>query len=194
MLFDRKGAQDFKNCRWISCQVGRLSLFQILDSAFSYYRILRVDEPTKKCFSIEKEGDMSGDGRNFCLANFLDQFIFHIGSSRSRRYSLAEDTWEELLHIAFEQVSACSLIDKVYVFSKSDREFNCINILNNPGASISSKEPPYWDEIRVPIDALKLRSEVAFVPLNWKEIAIFGGVDTSKEYRGGIVTFNRLTH
>ena len=48
--------------------------------------------------------------------------------------------------------------------------------------------------IEVPADVLSLRYGVAFVPLNWTEIVILGGIDKSnRSLHGDVVTFNTNT-
>ena len=94
-------------------------------------------DPTQRCFSIEREGDLPFqiDFRH-CLVNFKDEFMFHITAEGSYRYSLAEHKWEELSRIPIESlVIACSLGDKVYVLSPGSQT---IKVLHNPDAPVSS--------------------------------------------------------
>ena len=75
-------------------------------------------DPTQKCFSIEREGDLPGSHKVYRLANFKDEFVFFFSTKGSNRYSLAEDKWEELPMIPIDLYSsACSLGDKVYVLA-----------------------------------------------------------------------------
>ena len=107
-------------------------------------------DPTKKCISIETEGDLPIKS-NFCsgLANVKDKFVILISNVGSHRYSLAEDKWEELPIIQqYRDLSACSLGDKVYVLDHAKR---AIKVLHNPDAPVSSQKM-HWQEIEVPRD------------------------------------------
>ena len=61
---------------------------------------------------------------------------------------------------------------------------NLINVLHNPGASLSSQDPPHWSVIDAPQDVMSYRTDVAFAPLNLTEIAILGG-ERENDNRGG---------
>ena len=70
-------------------------MFQI-NSLDDTFLILGV-EPTQRCFSIEREGDLPIKlGWIYCLANFKDEFVFLFSKLGIFRYSLTEDKWEEL--------------------------------------------------------------------------------------------------
>ena len=129
-------------------------------------------DPTQKCFSIEREGDLPVPKYcNFGLANFKDEFVFLLTNERLRRYSLAEDKWEELpMMPKDEYYKACSLEDKVYLLSLTNR---IIEVLHNPDAPVSSQEM-HWQEIEVPGDVPIPLYDLAFAPLNSTEIVIAG--------------------
>ena len=124
-------------------------------------------DPVERCFTIEKKGEATWVNQGYCLANFQDQFVFIIVMQGApRRYSLAEDRWEEVPSMLDDEVflldaSACCspLGDKVYVFYCPQDENSCqaknhIAILHNAGASISSSFPQegmmHWQMIEVP--------------------------------------------
>ena len=75
--FDLNGgeSENFKNTGWASCQVGQTRLFQVNMSKLSAFRILKI-EPTQRCFSIERQGDIAYHEFSVCLANFKDEFVF----------------------------------------------------------------------------------------------------------------------
>lgn len=186
--------------KWLSCQVGKTRLFQ---AGFpqSLFRILKIDPTQRRCFTVERrQRKISKLNEFFSLANFRDQFIFLIQApKRPKRYSLTEDKWEDLpvCFGSYGGTHACSLGDKVYAFAYKT---NCINVLHNPTAPISSQEeaPPHWQNFFVP---LNLQQETAFVPLNTTEIAILGGTSTSISQnaaalplrRGENIIFNTTT-
>ena len=89
--------------------------------------------------------------------------------------------------------AACSLGDKLYVFSLALGRKNSINILHYPFASISSQES-LWQVIEVPQDVLSYRNLVTFVPLNSTKIAILGGTaDFDHKPLGDVTIFNTIT-
>ena len=159
--FEFKGESEYTD--WTGCQVGQNRFFQ-LDIGEVRFRILKMD-PIKKCLSIEREGDQPiYDGDLCCgLANFRDKFVFVITNEGSNRYSLAEDKWEKLPRIRiYDQLSACSLGDKVYVLDPARR---VIKVLHNPDAPASSQEI-HWQDVVVPGDVPIPRYYHAFAPLN----------------------------
>ena len=161
-----------------------------LDDYEDRFRILKID-PTQKCFSIEREGNIPVPSYSFFgLANFKDEFVFLLTNKGSYRYSLAEDKWEELHKTPFDSLlSACSLGDKAYVL---DHKSRTIKVLHNPDDPISSQEM-HWQDIKVPGDVLIPHYDPAFAPLNSTEIVIAGGGDRTGKFVGDIVTFNTTT-
>ena len=105
-------------------------------------------DPTQKCISIEREGNIPVPSySSFGLANFKDEFVFLFTYERPRRYSLAEEKWEELpMRPKDEYRGTCSLGDKVYLLSLKNR---IIEVLHNPDAPVSSQEM-HLQEIKVP--------------------------------------------
>ena len=108
-----------------------------------------------------------------------------------RRYSLAEDRWEEIAPLeSIGSLQACSLGDKVYTFSYCEED-NYINVLYNPAASITSQDPPFWLVIDIPQNVLSIRHSVSLAPLNSTEIVVLGGFDGG--HLGDVCTFNTIT-
>ena len=84
--FDLEGASGFNNFGWVACQVGQNRLLQA-SSSKERFRFLKMD-PTQRCFSIERRGDMpSSSNFHYCLANLRDKFVFLIREVSSYRYS-----------------------------------------------------------------------------------------------------------
>ena len=154
-------------------------------------------DKTQRCFSIEREGNnpiywqnSCLAPQNSCLANFKDEFVFLFTTEGSYRCSLAKDKWEELPISRREGgFSACSLGDKVYVFTPAD---DAIEVLHNPDALVSSQEM-HWQVIELPLDVQIPCSYFGFAPLNSTEIVIAGGMDRNRSKFKDIMTFDTTT-
>ena len=150
-------------------------------------------DPTQRCFSIDREGDLPNASAFYCLANFKDKFVFLFSDKDPYRYSLAEDKQEKLPMIPIDTYprhpSACSLGDKVYVLDQKSRS---IKVLHNPDASVSSEEM-HQQEIEMPGDIPIPCYDLAFAPLNSTEIVIAGGMDKYFRMVGDIVIFDTTT-
>ena len=147
-------------------------------------------DPTQRCFSIEREGDLPNASEVNCMANFKDEFVFLLSDKGSYRYYLTEDKWEELPRSQMEtMISACSFGDKVYVL---DIGVHAIKVLHNPDAPVSSQEM-HWQDIQVPGDVPIPCYDPAFAPLNSTEIVIAGGLDEDYKTVENILTFDTIT-
>ena len=130
------------------------------------------------------------NGEYFCLANFLDKYVFVIGGYHDydyeefslkniSRYEIANDRWEKMPELtqARSKASACSLGGNIYVIggqTEAHRAINSIEKLSNPGLT---RDKAYWKLIQTPDSFFPPRIIPIVVSLNANEIAIFGGLD-----------------
>ena len=135
-------------------------------------------DPTKRCFSIEREGDLVKGYGKPSLASFKEEFVFLFARNGSKRYSLAEDKFEKLpMGPSPDYPVACTLGDKVYMLCEKSR---FINVLHNPDAPVSSQEM-HWQVIKVPGNILFPRHQIAWAPLNSTEIISLAGSEPDYE-------------
>ena len=129
---------NFSNEGWVSCQIGKNRLFQ---AGTECCRMLKIN-PYQKSFTFEYGLYMPIIQRFLCLVNFKDKFVFNFDNFKPLRYWLTSRKWEEILSCDVVQVSGCTLGDKVYLFGRTfggPIDTNCVQVLYNPGASISSQ-------------------------------------------------------
>lgn len=89
-------------------------------------------------------------------------------------------------------LSACSFGgDKVFVLGVTDLHKSSVNILHNPGATVSSQKM-HWQSIEVLGNFLESQHLAAIAPLNSTEIVILGGMPHlgSQITSGEVVIFN----
>ena len=126
-------------------------------------------------FTVEKRTEnIVKHGSKFCLANFLDKYVFVIGGCKEilfksvSRYEISNDRWIEMpeLNEARAYANACSLGDNVYViggYDNQERFTNSIEKLSNPGLT---RDEASWKLIQPPDSILSPRKSPVVVPFN----------------------------
>ena len=118
----------------------------------------------------------------FCLANFLEKYIFLIGGAQSKivsRYDIVNDTWEEMpeLNESRGYASACSLGGKIYVIGGYTEDYESINSIENLINPSLTRNETFWKLIQPPNSILSPCHYPVVVPINANQIAILGASD-----------------